>query len=268
MKRIIYIALSILLPLSVFSQQDTVSTSGEGAPFQQTAPVEVTKSQGDSAYINGNYTTAIQIYESLLEQGESADIYYNLGNSYYKSDNLAKAILNYERALLLKPGNGDIRFNLDIARSKTVDKIDDTPDIFYIGWIKSLINTTSVDVWAKWGIVFFLLFIVSLYFFFFSKRVLWKKIGFIAAIVTLVLVVSVNMFASYQSDILSKRNTAIVMTPSVTVRSTPNENGNSLFILHEGTKVNIKDDSMKGWKEIMLEDGKVGWIATSDIEII
>ena len=126
----------------------------------------------------------------------------------------------------------------------------------------------SVDSWAIWGIVSFLLLIVSLYFFIFSKQVVLKKVGFIAGIIFLIVVVMANVFASKQKEELLNRDTAIIMSPSVTVRSTPSENGTSLFILHEGHKVNIKDDSMKDWKEIRLEDGKVGWVPVGSIEII
>jgi tetratricopeptide (TPR) repeat protein len=226
------------------------------------------KSDADSAYIHTDYATAIRIYEDLLQQGESAEVYYNLGNSYYKSGDVARAILNYERALLLNPGNEDVHVNLEIARSKTVDKIDVAPEIFFISWIKSLINSISINAWARWGITFFLLLIASLYFFIFSKQMRLKKIGFIGGIVCLLFVVCTNMFAAYQKKTLTNRNTAIIISPSVTIRSTPNENGTSLFLLHEGSKVTIKDNSMKNWKEIAVEDGKVGWIPSSDIEII
>ena len=203
-----------------------------------------------------------------MRKGESADVYYNLGNSYYKINEIAKAILNYEKALLLQPGNGDIRANLEIARGKTVDKVEAVPEIFFVTWTKALINSMSVDSWAIWGIVSFLLLIVSLYFFIFSKQVVLKKVGFIAGIIFLIVVVMANVFASKQKEELLNRDTAIIMSPSVTVRSTPSENGTSLFILHEGHKVNIKDDSMKDWKEIRLEDGKVGWVPVGSIEII
>jgi tetratricopeptide (TPR) repeat protein len=226
------------------------------------------KPDADSAYIKNDYATAIRIYENLLQQGESAEVYYNLGNSYYKSDDMARAILNYERALLLKPGNEDIQANLEIVRSKTVDKIDVAPEIFFISWMKSLINSISINVWARLGIIFFIILIASLYFFIFSKQIKMKKTGFISSIVCLLFVVCTNMFAAYQKKTLTNRNTAIIISPSVTIRSTPNENGTSLFILHEGSKVTIKDNSMKNWKEITIEDGKVGWIPASDIEII
>lgn len=228
----------------------------------------LTKTEGDSAYIRSDYAAAIQIYEQLLQQGESSEIYYNLGNSYYKSDNIGKAILNYERALLLEPGNADIRANLDIARSKTIDKVIPASDIFFVSWIKSLINTQSIDTWATCGILFFFLLIVCACLFLFAKQTKWKKTGFFAGITFLLLVILVNIFAAYQKNSLVNHDKAIILSPSVVVRSTPSENGTSLFVLHEGHKVTIKDNSMREWKEIQLEDGKVGWILTSTLEVI
>lgn len=228
----------------------------------------ITKAEGDSAYIKEDYTAAIQVYEMLLKDGEAADVYYNLGNSYYKIGEIAKAVLNYERALLLQPGNNDIRANLDVAHAKTIDKVEPIPEVFLVSWTKSLINSMSVDAWATWGIISFLLLIVALYFFIFSKQIIWKKAGFISGIIFLIITICANLFASEQKEHLVNRNEAIVMNPSVTVRSTPSESGTSLFILHEGRKVSIKDNSMKEWKEIRLEDGKVGWVPASTIEVI
>jgi len=195
-------------------------------------------------------------------------VYYNLGNSYYKAGEIAKAVLNYERALLMKPGNSDIRANLEVARAKTIDKVEPVPEVFFVSWAKALINSMSVDAWATWGIVSFILFIIALYFFIFSKQIILKKGGFISGIVFLIVVICSNLFASEQKERLVNRSEAIVMNPSVTVRSTPSESGTSLFILHEGRKVSIKDNSMKEWKEIRLEDGKVGWVPASAIEVI
>ena len=165
-----------------------------------------------------------------------------------------------------EPGNADIRANLEIARSKTIDKVIPVPEVFFVSWTKSLINCLSVDAWAKLGIVFFVLLLVSFYLFFFSKQIMGKKVGFIAGIVFLALVILSNVFAAQQKGELMECNEAIVLAPSVTVRSTPSESGTSLFILHEGRKVEIKDNSMREWKEIRLEDGKVGWVPASAIE--
>ncbi len=249
------------------SNRDTLTV--EHAEFSSVHNANnVTKTKGDSAYINGDYVTAIQIYEDLLKEGEAADIYYNLGNSYYKSDNIAKAILNYERALLLQPNNSDIHANLEIARAKTVDKVVSIPDIFFISWINSLIDCLNSDTWAKMGIVFFFLLLLTLCVFIFSKHIILKKISFITGLITLSLTILCNVFALQQKNKLTVKAKAIILSPSVTVRSTPSESGTGLFIIHEGHKVEIKDNSMHEWKEIRLEDGKVGWVPVSSIEII
>lgn len=274
MKRILFFTLSLLLVVNAFAQDsadtlkavnDTVARAEFSAAKQQS---NVTKAEGDSAYMRDDYASAIQIYENLLKKGEAADVYYNLGNSYYKAGDIAKAILSYERALLLQPGNADIRANLEIARSKTIDKVVPVPEIFFVSWVKSLINCMSIDAWAKLGVVFFILLLVSLYLFFFSKQIVWKKTGFIAGFILLAFVILSNVFASQQKSELTNRNDAIVLSPSVTVRSTPSDSGTSLFILHEGHKVEIKDNSMREWKEIRLEDGKVGWVPAFAIEVI
>ena len=230
--------------------------------------IVISKSLADSAYIRNDFTTAIQIYEMILRTGESADIYYNLGNSYYKIGDIAKAILNYERALILKPANKDIRSNLEIARAKTVDKVTDVPELFFITWLRSITNSMGIQSWAIIAISFFLLFIVSIYFFFFSTKIVARKTFFILALFFLVFCVIANISAAFQRRVRLNRMNAIIISPSVTIRSTPNDNGTSLFILHEGRKVFIKDDSMKDWKEIQLEDGNVGWVKKNDLEVI
>ena len=277
MKKILFFAFGVWISIVSFGQGQAVKDSLQaivgdsiGNSLQQISSSleDATKAEGDSAYMKNDYASAIQIYEALLNRGEAADIYYNLGNSYYKAGDIAKDILNYERALLLQPGNGDIRANLEIARSKTVDKVEPVPEIFFVSWTKSLINSMSVDSWAVCGVVCFILLIVSLYLFIFSKQIVLKKAGFISGIVFLAVTILANVFANQQKDELTNRNSAIVINPSVTVRSTPSESGTSLFILHEGHKVGVKDGSMKDWKEIRLEDGKVGWVPASAIEII
>lgn len=227
-----------------------------------------TKVEGDSAYIKEDYVTAIQIYETLLKNGEAAEVYYNLGNSYYKIGEIAKAILNYERALLLQPGNNDTRANLEVAYAKTIDKVEPISEVFLICWIESLINSMSINTWATLGIISFILLIVAIYCFIFSKLIVWKKIGFVSGLIFLTITICANLFASKQKEYMINRNKAIIMIPSVIVRSTPSDSGTDLFILHEGRKVSIKDNSMREWKEIYIEDGKVGWIPTSAIEII
>jgi len=269
MKKIIFLILIISSTCRLTADTITVDTLSSVSELAVPESAMVSKADGDSAYIRNDYASAIDIYESLLKvEGESADIYYNLGNSYYKADNIAKAILNYERALLLKPNDKDIRFNLELAYEKTVDKMDPVNEVFFVTWFKSIGNLMAVNGWATAGIITFLLMLVALVIYIFANRILYKKIGFYSFVLLLIIVIATNVFASHQKDSLINRSNAIVISPSVTVKSTPNENGTDLFILHEGHKVSIKDNSMREWKEIELQDGNVGWVPVEVIEVI
>lgn len=224
--------------------------------------------EAETAYTQENYNKAIELYEDILKNnGASAEIYYNLGNAYYKSNQIAPAILNYERALLLDPGDGDIRFNLQMAKEKTVDKIEPLGEFFLVKWIDSIQNMGSADSWAILAIISFLLLIFCLLLFFFSRWIRMKKVGFYLGIICLLIVIFANIFARNQKNEIVNRTHAIVFSPTVTVKSSPDISGTDLFILHEGTKVFLKS-SLGDWKEIELEDGNVGWMPGKDIEII
>ena len=228
----------------------------------------VTKAEADSAYARGQYQQAISDYEELLKGGASADIYYNLGNAYYRTENITRAVLNYERALLLSPGDRDIRFNLQLARSKTIDKIVPESEMFFITWYHSLVNLMSVDGWARLAIVSLALVIILSLLYLFSDRIWLRKVGFFGGTFLLVVFVLANIMAWQQKQNLLYRKGAIVTASSITVKGAPAKNGTDLFILHEGTKVIITDDAMKAWKKIRLADGKEGWIESQKIELI
>ena len=164
MKKLYFILLLFTVSLTSLAQDEVVVAINEET---------VTKAQADSAYINNDFASAISIYETILQnEGESADIYYNLGNSYYKMENIAKAILNYEKALLLNPGNGDIRFNLELANSKTVDKVVPMSEMFFVTWVRSLTNSLSEKGWGKVGIATFLVTLIGLLLYFFGKKII------------------------------------------------------------------------------------------------
>ena len=228
----------------------------------------VTKADADSAYVRGEYQQAIKDYEALLKQGASADLYYNLGNAYYRTENITRAVLNYERALLLSPGDRDIRFNLQMARSKTIDKIIPEQEMFFVTWYRSLISMASVDGWARIALISLAIAIMLALVYLFSDRIWLRKVGFFGAFLMVAVFLCSNLFAHQQKQQLLYRKGAIVIAPAVTVKSTPAQNGTDLFILHEGAKVTITDASMKDWKEIRLADGKEGWIETRQIEFI
>lgn len=224
--------------------------------------------EAEVAYTQEDYGKAIGLYEAILKSnGESSEIYYNLGNAYYKAGKIAPAILNYERALVLDPGDSDARFNLQMAKQKSVDKIEPVGEFFLSKWFSSVQNMASVDSWALFGIVCFIVFIGCLLLFFFSRWIRVKKAGFYFGVLFLLLVLFANIFASHQKEELVNRTHAIVFTPTVTVKSSPDASGTDLFVLHEGTKVSIKS-TLGQWSEIELEDGNVGWMPSKDIEKI
>lgn len=231
------------------------------------AQEEVIK-EAEIAYTQENYEEAIAQYESIIANyGESSQIYYNLGNAYYKSGKIASAILNYERALLFDPGDSDIRFNLQMAKQRAVDKIEPVGEFFLTKWFHGIQDMGSTDSWAKLGIFSFLIFIGCLLLFFFSRWIRLKKVGFYLAIFFLIVVIFANIFARNQKNELTHRMEAIVFSPTVTVKSSPDASGTDLFILHEGTKVSIKS-SLGEWHEIESEDGNIGWMPQKEIVII
>ena len=260
MKRFIYVLGIILCSYSSLrAQSQTFADS----------TVVYTKAMADSAYAAADYAAAIHIYEQLIAaHGESAPIYYNLGGAYYKMDDIAHSILNYERCLLIEPSNSDAKFNLELARAKAVDKNAVINEFFFVRWFRDFAALMSADSWSKLAILCYIILILCLALFIFSKKHKTKKIIFIFALLSLLSTVLVNIIASNQTTKLLQREGAIIMEPSVIVRSTPSTNGTELFILHEGKKVKIKDDSMKAWKEIEIEDGNIGWLPAESIERI
>lgn len=214
------------------------------------------------------YGEAAAMYESIIkEQGKSSEIYYNLGNAYYKLKQYPKAILNYERALLMSPGDEDTRFNLELSRAKITDKIDVIDRSFLSVWGDTLRNLCSSDTWSIIAIITFMLFIAGTGLYFFNTTVWLRKTGFFGALLMLMISITANFFAYRQKEKLLDRNEAIVISPSVTVKSSPADSGTDLFILHEGTKVKVTD-KVGEWSEIKIEDGNTGWMQTSKMEII
>lgn len=236
--------------------------------FGGTSAKAVTKNNADTEYQKGNYQQAIRDYEEILKNGESAEIYFNLGNAYYRTDNITKAVLNYERARLLSPGDDDINFNLQFARSKTIDKITPQSEMFFITWYKSLVNFTSVDNWAKTGILCIVMALLLVLLYLFGPQLMLRKIGFFGGLAFFVIFLLSNLFAFQQKQALDNRTGAIIISPSVNIKKTPAKNSADQFVLHEGTRVDIIDKGMTDWRCIRVGDGREGWIETKAIEEI
>jgi tetratricopeptide (TPR) repeat protein len=224
--------------------------------------------QGNKAYSEGRYEEAINTYEKVLSQGlEASSLYYNLGNAYYKSNKLSRAILNYERALRLDPRNEDAQFNLEFANAFVADKIEELPVPFFTRWHKALVRLLSSDRWALISLASFLAFLVLFSLFLYLNRYIARKISFWTALLLLILSIGSVVLARENKSMMEGENYAIVVSPSVTVKSSPDESGTDLFVIHDGTKVNV-EDRVGEWKKVKLANGSIGWVTGETIEII
>lgn len=219
-------------------------------------------------YQEGNYREALDTYNEILSgEVESATIYYNIGNCYYKLGEVAKAILNYERALLLNPGDKDARYNLTLAQKSTVDNIKVLPELFLVRWYNAFVTSFAADQWAYISVFLFISFLVMAVLFFHATSVSMKKTGFTVGIIALVFSVAAVFLARKQYARVTDRNEGIVMTPSVVVRGAPDNSGTELFVIHEGLKVCVVG-SLGDWYNVRMADGNEGWILKSDLEKI
>lgn len=266
MKKILALILTVVPILAYAQESDGMTNLVADSTKIDAIP---TLAEADSAYIQGDYLTAISIYEWIVEnQGVNATLYMNLGNCWLKRDEIAKAILCYERAYLIDPSDPDVRFNLELARTKTVDKVNPVNQLFIVVWFKKLLAVLDVNGWAVLTVILFAVTILLAGVLLFSKKSGIRKISFSFSVFFLLLSILSFIFATTQMGNIRNRDTAIIMSPSVTVKSTPTSAGTDLFIIHEGRKVQILDSSMKEWVEIRLEDGNTGWIPVNVMEII
>lgn len=233
---------------------------------------EVTPEMAAQAYRDQQYERSIELYEALVaagleEQRESAQIYYNLGNAYFRNNQLGKAILNYERAHLLDPGDGDIRHNLRFANNHTEDRIVPTSNLFLTNWFNGVRDLFSSNTWGGLAVLFFILTVGCAALFFFLRVIQVRKIAFYAGLVLLLFTGIANAFAFSQKRERTRRDAAIVMVGAANANASPDANSNLLFELHEGTKVKVRG-SDGNWYEIEIANGSVGWTLKQNVEII
>ena len=224
--------------------------------------------KANAHYTEGEFSKAIELYESILNsQMVSTEVYYNLGNSLYKLNNYTQSIINYERALLLSPDDDDVKFNLQLANQHIQDAINPLPKMFLVRWWENLSNIFSVDEWGKISIAGFILVLIFVAIFIFTRSIAIKKATFWSGILLIIITFLSYNFASQQEERLANPRYAIIIQPSITVKSSPSEGGTDLFLIHEGLKVEIKD-RLGSWIEIRLADGNQGWLPESSIEKI
>jgi tetratricopeptide (TPR) repeat protein len=224
--------------------------------------------RGNEYYMQHQYDMAEKYYSRILQLGyESYDLYYNLGNTLYKQEKVAAAILYYEKALQLKPGDDDTKHNLTLANAKIVDKIDAIPEFFMIRWVKALRGLFSPDQWAVICLVFFIGGLSGFTLLYLGQHPGLKRTGLNVGISLAFLTILSFLFMFGRIKGIKERSSGIIMTPSVNARSSPDEQSTNVFVLHEGTKVIIRD-SVQNWKEIKIANGNTGWIPEEALEEI
>lgn len=242
----------ILIPVVSFSQ------SGKELPASRFK-------EASALYTSGKYQKALDIWTELYKSGyNSASLNYNIGNCYFKLNNIPGSILFYERALLLRPAGEDIRYNLQIARTMTVDKFAEIPELFFVTWFNFVSLSLASNTWATMSIIAFILSLIGASAYFYSGRYRLKVTGFWAAILLFVFSVASYSFASRNRTLIFNNKNAIIFSPVVNGKSSPDSSGKDFFVIHEGTKVTV-GEKVGDWCEIRLSDGNKGWVPVNSL---
>lgn len=224
--------------------------------------------KGNSLYAQGHYNKAIDAYQQVLDKGlESPALYFNMGNAYFRINELPKAVLYYEKAKLLAPNDSEIQENLETVRQYTGDEIEAVPEFFLTRWRKAIVNLLPADTWGIISMVTFVALLVVAGFVVAARSVPVKRMAFSLGIILLLVSGISFSLGNARKKRVASHSSAIVFSPSVTVRSAPNQTGTRLFTLHEGTKVQIRD-STDVWYEIRIANGEVGWLKKENVSRI
>lgn len=217
------------------------------------------------AYVEGDFAKSVSLYNSIVEQGyESADLYFNMGNGYYKQDSLAKAIVYYMKAQKMDPSSERIAQNLEHAQAMTKNRIDALPEFFVVTWANSIRNMIGSNGWAVVAVLTFIMSLMAIMLYLLTSKVGLRKVGFTLAITLFVVfVISLNNSLG-QRDNRSFSGDAVVVKSAVAVKGSPDRGGKELFILNEGAVVKV-EDSVGDWREIVVASGNKGWVTEDAI---
>jgi tetratricopeptide (TPR) repeat protein len=223
--------------------------------------------KANQLYEKKDYQSASILYEQQNKQGECVALYYNLGNCYYRQQKFGLAILNYERALRLDPGDADARHNLDVARAHTIDQITEPDENVIFHWVGSVRDFYGSNVWAILSIVFFMGSLFGGFVYWYFAIVRYRKIGFGGGLCSFLLFVVCLSFSSSQKNRQFSNDSAVICVSSVTVKNSPDSMARNIFVLHEGTEVKISD-KINDFYEIELSNGSKGWLSTDAVKVI
>lgn len=224
--------------------------------------------QADEYYRQADYPAAIETYEKVIADGQcSPELFYNLGNAYYRNDQMASAILNYERALRLRPSMRDAEENLALANSRIADRITPLPQLFITRWWQSLTTHISPAAWRVVFLVILALIGVAAIGFFLGRNLPLRKASLAFGIVAILLLLVTGTLLASSTARYNAHSDAIVMEPAISVKSSPEQQSTDKLILHQGTKVHVLEQ-LTGWYKIRIADGTTGWCETDAVERI
>ena len=224
--------------------------------------------QANAAYQAQKYDQAKKLYLNIVRSGnEGSVLFYNLGNACYKNGEKADALLWYERALRLDPSNEDIKHNIAFVNQHITDKIDKVPDFIIFRWWNSASMSLTAKNWAITSIVISFMLVLGLIIMLVPPKQWLRSIGFVFAMLMIIMMTTSIIFAHKESVRYEKNPEAIVMQSVLNAKSTPNDSGSDLFIIHEGLKVSITD-RLNEWYEIKIPNGEKGWVPKTSVEII
>jgi hypothetical protein len=224
--------------------------------------------QGVDFFTSGTIDKALDKWIDLYNTGyRSAELEYNIGNAYFKLNNIPGALLFYERAHLLKPADEDITYNLQIARTLIVDRFDEIPELFFVRWFQIISLSLATNTWAIISITAFVICLLFLSIYFYSSKYKLKVFGFWLSLLLLLVSISSFSFSATNRKMVHNSHKAIIFSPQISGKSSPDNSGTDLFVLHEGTKVTT-GEKVGDWYEIRLSDGNKGWIPAGSIQII
>ena len=232
------------------------------------ANIDSLYSEANSLYQQGQFEPALERYNLIILSGsESADLYYNMGNAAFRANSIGHAILYYEKALKIEPTHDDAIHNLEFVTRYRVDVFEEVPTFFLRDWISGFIQLFPEQTWSLLAVIFFIVILIGLLLYLFSRSMVLKKLGFIGSLAALfIFILTISSAISRHRDIVDP-DTGIILAPSVVVRSSPSESGTELFILHEGTKVEV-NEAVSGWQNIRVVDGREGWIMAEEFDTI
>lgn len=260
------LAITIISATAVFAQVDSLPVAA--APQPVSNEPEALWAAANAAYNAGEWDKALTNYNIIAEKElESAPLYYNMANAYFKKGDIAHAILYYNRALRLAPADEDIRHNLEYAEQSTRDIIEEIPEFFLTTWMRTVRNTMSGNAWTVLSLVMLVVALASMLMYLLAQPLRARKAGFYAMAICGVLFIATSAFAISSRNEMVKGKGAVIMSSSVSIKSSPDRAATELFVLHEGTTV-VVGEKIEGWVEIRIADGRKGWIEESRIERI